>query len=107
MKDNTMQSNYQLYNNSNKSIGIMNENKWNGSYKNSILNLDNHGGGTHWVSLKKMKDRNHYLYDDSFGVRSPDLNVKNSLIEYDDRMEQRINEKNCGKRAFNSLLDRR
>jgi hypothetical protein len=104
MKDNTMQSNYQLYKNSGKSFGIMNENSWNGSMKNSILNLDNHGGGSHWVSIKKLH-KNHYLYDDSFGVRPPNLNVKNSIIEYDPYMEQKVYEKNCGKRAFNSLIN--
>lgn len=103
MVDNSVQSNFDLYNKSKRKFGIMNENSWNGSMKNSILNLDNHGSGTHWVSIKKL-GKNSYLYDDSFGVRPPDLNTKNSLIQYDDRMEQGLYEKNCGKRAFNSLL---
>ena len=103
MTDNSIQSNIDLYKKSKKQLGIMNENSWKPTMKNSILNLDNYNDGTHWVSIKK-NGKNNYLYDDSFGVRPAQLNLSNSLIEYDDRQEQHIKEKNCGKRAFNSLL---
>lgn len=103
MTDNSMQSNLDLYKKSKKQFGIMNENSWRPYMKNSIINLDNFGTGSHWTSVRKI-NQNHYLYDDSFGVRPPSLNVHNSFIEYDDRMNQNVKEKNCGKRAFNSLL---
>ena len=60
MNNNSMTSSNQLYENSNHKFGIMNSNRWRPHMKNSILNLDNYGNGTHWVSIKK-EDDHHYL----------------------------------------------
>lgn len=74
----------------------------------TIINLDpEYGrGGTHWVALRISSEAPIVYYKDSFGAPPPDdiVRVINSgrplrgLI-YGNRINQKISEENCGKRA--------
>ena len=101
MTDDSIQDAETLYNNGHHTIGVMSSNEWRPHMNKSILNLSPHG--SHWVSIKKINN-NHFIYDDPFGVVPPTLKTKNSIIEYDPYQEQKIEQVNCGKRAFNSLV---
>ncbi len=67
--------------------------------KGVVLNLDNKGSGTHWTAIKKTGP-NQYSYYDSYGVRPSYSVVKNSLIKYNTKVDQKPHEENCGKRSI-------
>lgn len=67
----------------------------------TIINLDNHGDGTHWVGIKE-KDKNVLEYQDSFGVVPP-FKLKETLIMFNPYIKQDKKAVNCGKFALNFL----
>jgi hypothetical protein len=64
----------------------------------AIVNLDSgwKHGGTHWVAIRVGKDGS-YLYRDSFGL--PPFEGLGRDVWYSNRMDQRIEEENCGQRS--------
>jgi len=68
----------------------------------TVINLDNHGDGTHWVGIKDTKHPKILEYSDSFGVVPP-FKIDNTLIKFNPYVKQAPNSKNCGKFALNFI----
>ena len=83
-----------------------------------IINLDPNyeNGGTHWTALRVSSESPTVLYKDSFGLPPPQ-DVTNSIhglpvengaprgVIYGNRIYQKLDESNCGKRAAYWLAD--
>lgn len=78
-----------------------------------ILNLDPNyeEGGTHWVALRISNEAPLVFYKDSFGAPCPtevieavNADGKRGLL-YGNKIDQKISEENCGKRAAYFLRD--
>lgn len=76
-----------------------------------IINLDPNyeNGGSHWTALRISTESPTIMYTDSFGagppedVRTASLNTGRGLV-FSNRINQKISEKNCGKRALLWLM---
>lgn len=75
----------------------------------AIINLDPQykRGGTHWVALRISTDGTTILYKDSFGAPPPEAFYRNlgRPVLYGNRIEQGLNEQNCGKRSAKFLAE--
>ena len=73
-----------------------------------IINLDPEysRGGSHWVALRVSSEAPIVYYKDSFGAPPPDIiigAIKDRGLVYGNRINQALNEENCGKRAAEFL----
>ena len=76
-----------------------------------IINLDPkyQNGGSHWTALRVSTEAPVIMYTDSFGagppedVRGASLQTGRGLV-YSNRIKQKINETNCGKRSLLWLM---
>lgn len=57
---------------------------------NAIMNLDDNGGGSHWVACCKSKK----MYFDSYGQPPPEIIPKN--YKYSTKIIQGIHQRDCG-----------
>jgi len=101
-------------------VGVIDRTQFPSTYRkmksgNSIIiNLDPHYsvGGTHWVALRISNEAPIVYYKDSFGAPPPtditagigNLQPHRGLI-YGNRVYQKNNEDNCGKRSAYFLRD--